>query len=153
MLLTMPLATLSSASFLTCTMPLQIVLLSLWMYCLRYFAFPAVLLAILLAGTAISVSLTYRQRQTLANIVSQTYLVPYVRKGYVRATSAKWLVPGDVVVVQQGIAAVDMVLLRGNCLVEDSMISGDVRLRLHFQGATLHLALRYGKLSASRCYD
>lgn len=125
--LTKPLLADLSACCLTCSMPLQIVILGLWMYCLQYFAFPAVLLAILLVGTAISVSLTYRQRRTLANICSQTYVVPYVRKGYVRATIARRLIPGDVVVVQQGIAVCDMVLLRGNCLVEDSMISGDVR--------------------------
>lgn len=112
------------------------------MYCLHYFAFPAVLLAILLVGTAISVSLTYRQRQTLVNICSQTWLVPYVRKGYVRATTAKRLIPGDVIVVQQGVAVCDMVLLRGNCLVEDSMVSGDVRAPIGLSTcATLHFKL------------
>lgn len=34
--------------------------------------------------------------------------------------------PGDVLVLLRGKATCDMVLLRGNCLVEESMLSGEV---------------------------
>ena len=34
--------------------------------------------------------------------------------------------PGDVVVLLRGKATCDMVLLTGNCLVEESMLSGEV---------------------------
>lgn len=43
-----------------------------------------------------------------------------------RAISSRRLVPGDVVVVLPGKATCDMVLLQGNCLVEESMLSGEV---------------------------
>ena len=102
-------------------------LMSLWMYGFRYFYHPSVLLAIMLIGTAISVGLTFRQRQMLFKLFTQASLVPYVRKGYVKATTSQRLLPGDVIVVQQGLAVCDMVLLRGNCLVEASKLSGEVK--------------------------
>ena len=110
-------------------MPLQILLMGLWMYGFSYFYYPSVLMAIMLIGTAISVGLTYRQRQMLFKLFSRASLVPYVRKGYVRATTAQRLIPGDVIVVQQGLAVCDLVLLRGNCLVEASKLSGEVRVQ------------------------
>ena len=42
-----------------------------------------------------------------------------------RAVSSRRLVPGDVVVLPRGKAACDMVLIRGSCLVEESMLSGE----------------------------
>ena len=36
------------------------------------------------------------------------------------------LVPGDVVVLQPGKATCDMVLLQGNCLVDEAVLSGEV---------------------------
>lgn len=46
---------------------------------------------------------------------------------FCRAVSSLRLVPGDVIVLLKGKATCDMVLLRGNCLVEESMLSGEVR--------------------------
>ncbi len=43
-----------------------------------------------------------------------------------RAVQSHRLVPGDVLVLLRGKATCDMVLLRGNCLVEESMLSGEV---------------------------
>ncbi len=45
-----------------------------------------------------------------------------------RATSSKRLVPGDVIVVLPGTATCDLVLLQGTCLVEESNLSGEVKL-------------------------
>ena len=45
-----------------------------------------------------------------------------------RAISSRRLVPGDVVVVLPGRATCDMALLQGNCLVEESNLSGEVPL-------------------------
>ena len=53
-------------------------------------------------------------------------MVPFVWLGRVVALSSRRLVPGDVVVLQRGKATCDMVLLRGACLVEESMLSGEV---------------------------
>lgn len=44
-----------------------------------------------------------------------------------RALLSHRLVPGDVIVVLPGKATCDMVLLRGSCLVEESLLSGEVR--------------------------
>ena len=43
-----------------------------------------------------------------------------------RAVSSRQLIPGDVIVVLPGKATCDMVLLQGNCLVEESNLSGEV---------------------------
>lgn len=42
-----------------------------------------------------------------------------------RAASSRRLVPGDVLVLLRGKAPCDMVLIRGSCLVEESMLSGE----------------------------
>ncbi len=47
-----------------------------------------------------------------------------------RAISSRKLVPGDVIVVLPGKATCDMVLLQGNCLVEESVLSGEVLAHL-----------------------
>lgn len=44
-----------------------------------------------------------------------------------RAVSSHRLVPGDVVLVLRGKVTCDLVLLQGSCLVEESMLSGEVR--------------------------
>ena len=46
--------------------------------------------------------------------------------------SSRRLVPGDVIVVLQGRATCDMVLLWGSCLVEESMLSGEVCTHIQF---------------------
>lgn len=50
--------------------------------------------------------------------------------------------PGDVVVLQRGKATCDMVLLKGSCLVEESMLSGEVGLSLctHQHHMTMRLS-------------
>lgn len=111
--------------------------MGLWMYGFTSFYYPSVLMAIMLIGTAISVGLTYRQRQSLYKLFTPVSLVPYVRKGYVRATTTQRLIPGDVIVVQQGSAVCDLVLFRGNCLVEASKLSGEVGVQHHQSPSSL----------------
>lgn len=53
-------------------------------------------------------------------------LVPLVQAGWVRAAGSHRLVPGDIMVLQRGRAPCDMVILQGSCLVEESMLSGEV---------------------------
>ena len=100
--------------------------LILWMYAFHYYPFPAVLSGTMLFGSAASGYLQYRQRMRLVTLLTKRQLVPVLYKKFVRALLAKQLVPGDVIVVQKGRAACDMVLLRGRCLVEESMLSGEV---------------------------
>ena len=44
-----------------------------------------------------------------------------------RAVQSTRLVPGDVLVLLPGPATCDMVLLRGSCLVQESLLSGEAR--------------------------
>ena len=48
-----------------------------------------------------------------------------------RGVASHRLVPGDILVLQPGKATCDMVLLQGNCLVDESILSGEVPSYLH----------------------
>lgn len=108
------------------TAVLQALEMGLWMWSFAYYVYPAVLLGIILSGSVLAGNTVYNQRKRLTAVFDQSHMVPIVRKGYVRAASAKQLVPGDVLVVQQGTAMCDLVLLRGSCLVEESVLTGEV---------------------------
>lgn len=84
------------------------------------------LLVIMLSGSVVSAYLLYIQQQRLLALTSQPHLVPFVKKGYVRAMRANHLVPGDVVVMQPGQVVCDVVLLRGHALAEESRLTGEV---------------------------
>ena len=43
-----------------------------------------------------------------------------------RGMASHKMVPGDIIVLQPGKATCDMVLLQGNCLVDESILSGEV---------------------------
>ena len=105
---------------------LQALEMGLWMWSFAYYVYPAVLLGIILIGSVLSGNAIYSQRKRLTAAFEQAHMVPVVRKGYVRAASSKQLVPGDVLVVQQGMAMCDLVLLRGSCLAEESVLTGEV---------------------------
>ena len=82
----------------------------------------------LLAVVALSaiVSAKMKQHRSLAGLVKQQGIVPIVQGGWVRAIPSYRLVPGDIIVLQQGRPTCDMVLLQGSCLVSEAMISGEV---------------------------
>lgn len=107
---------------------MQMIQAVLWVYAFQYYIYPFVLLAVLFTGIATSVGLLYRQKARLAALTTKTFLIPYVNKGYIRAMKGSQLVPGDVIVVQPGVAVCDLVLLRGSCLVEDASLTGEVML-------------------------
>ena len=104
----------------------QAVLTAIWMWAYAYYTYPAVLFAILVIGSGASSYLLHQQRLRLVNLATQRHLIPVLYQNFVRALLAKYLVPGDVIVVQRGTAVCDMVLLRGTCLAEESMLSGEV---------------------------
>ena len=105
---------------------MQFLKMLLWMYLFRYYIYPFVLLTAMLAGQGVCAYLAYHKALRLASITTHNRLVPYMSKGYVRAMKARQLVPGDIVVVVQGPAVCDMVLLCGKSLVEESVLSGEV---------------------------
>lgn len=106
---------------------LQAIEIGLWMWSLAFYIYPAIVLSIIFSGTVLSSNAIYQQRKKLAAPFSESHIVPIVRKGYVHAASSRQLVPGDVIVLQQGAALCDMVLLRGSCLVDESKLTGEVR--------------------------
>ncbi|DBB14077.1 TPA: hypothetical protein ACH3X3_001037 [Trebouxia sp. C0006] len=83
------------------------------------------LVFVTISSCIISVYKLYQSRMGLYQSVSQQRLVAVVQAGRVRAVSSRRLVPGDVVVLLPGKATCDMVLLRGSCLVEESLLSGE----------------------------
>ncbi|KAA6428240.1 MAG: hypothetical protein FRX49_01836 [Trebouxia sp. A1-2] len=83
------------------------------------------LLSVTITSCFVSVYRLYQSRMGLYQSVSQQRLVAVVQAGRVRAVSSRRLVPGDVVVLLAGKATCDMVLLRGSCLVEESLLSGE----------------------------
>ena len=91
-----------------------------------YYIFTTIVFAFSLAGQAGLILSIRQQHKIMSGMISQRGIVPLLHRGWVRALPAWKLVPGDVVVLQRGKAACDMVLLKGSCLVEESMLSGEV---------------------------
>lgn len=91
-----------------------------------YWIFPVLAATLsLLVNTTLLTSI-YKQHWMMLGLVQHARLLPLVHLGWVRAVPAHVVVPGDVVVLQRGKITADMVLLRGSCLVEESMLSGEV---------------------------
>lgn len=86
----------------------------------------AVMAIVSLAANAGLLSTVRHQHHVMKQLVNRRSIVPVVHFGWVRALASWRLVPGDVVVLQRGRVSCDMVLLRGSCLVEESMLSGEV---------------------------
>lgn len=85
-----------------------------------------VMAVVSLAANAGLLSTVRHQHHVMKQLVNQRSIVPVVNFGWVRALASWRLVPGDVIVLQRGRVSCDMVLLRGSCLVEESMLSGEV---------------------------
>ena len=96
------------------------------MYYRRYFYYAAVIQVISWLALGALAAAIRDQHRKLVGLVNERHLVPIIDRGWVRAAPSHKLVPGDVVVLQRGKVSCDMVLLRGSCLVEESMLSGEV---------------------------
>ena len=93
----------------------------------RYF-YPAIIIALFVAAATVLVITMRRQRKKMLALVNECRLTPIIWNGWVRAISSHRLLPGDVMVLQPGKALCDMVVLQGNCLVMESMLSGEVHV-------------------------
>ena len=107
-------------------MPLQLVEVGYLLYRGRYF-YPVLILLFLVTAFVGFVGTLHTQQSKVMALMNKCRLTPMVQGNWVRATSSHRLVPGDVIVLQTGRAVCDMVLLRGACLVTESMLSGEVR--------------------------
>lgn len=92
----------------------------------RYFYPVLVLFMFTVSVTALTRALL-RTRKTMRALMNEVRLTPVVVGGWVRGVSSHKLLPGDVLVLQPGKALFDMVVLQGNCLCVESMLSGEVR--------------------------
>lgn len=95
------------------------------LYCGQYHYLMLSLLFGLPAAYGI-VSTRYYQTQQVMALMNCCRLIPMIQDKWVRAIASYQLVPGDVIVLQQGRALCDMVMLQGACLVTESMLSGEV---------------------------
>lgn len=91
----------------------------------RYFLPIVVVVVGITAHCFIAIS-QHRLDKRVKALMNEVRLTPVVQDRWVRAMSSHRLVPGDVVVMQRGRALSDLVLLRGACLVTESMLSGEV---------------------------
>lgn len=91
----------------------------------RYF-YPILIIAFSLAAMVGLATTLHKQHSKVMALMNKCRLTPLVHEKWVRATASYRLVPGDVIVLQKGRALCDMVLLRGLCLVTESMLSGEV---------------------------
>ena len=97
------------------------------LYCGRYF-YPVIILSLFLLSAVLLIHTLRAQRKKIKALVNECRLTPLVWDGWVRAISSHRLLPGDVMVLQQGKALCDMVVLQGTCVVVESMLSGEVSL-------------------------
>lgn len=105
----------------------------IYLVCKNYWVY-ALINALFTWAYTISLLRTVLAHETkMVSLMNRPRLVPVVQGGWVRAAGSHRLVPGDIMVLQRGQATCDMVVLQGSCLVEESMLSGEVGLS--FQAA------------------
>lgn len=95
------------------------------MYVGRWFL-PVLIMTLFMATLVNLVVTLRRQRLKVMAMVNERRLTALIWDGWVRAFSSHRLVPGDIIVLRQGKAVCDMVVLQGSCLVMESMLSGEV---------------------------
>ena len=91
----------------------------------RYF-YPVLVLSMFLISMAALQAALRSTRNKMSALVNEVRLTPMVVGGWVRGVSSHRLLPGDVLVLQPGKALFDVVLLQGNCLCVESMLTGEV---------------------------
>ncbi len=91
----------------------------------RYF-YPVVLVLLSVPSLWIQLKILHSQHSRVMALMNEVRLTPMVQQQWVRAAASYHLVPGDVIVLQRGRALCDMVVLKGACLVMESMLSGEV---------------------------
>jgi len=95
----------------------------------RYF-YPVVLVLLSVPSLWIQLKILHSQHSRVMALMNEVRLTPMVQQQWVRAAASYHLVPGDVIVLQRGRALCDMVVLKGACLVMESMLSGEVNVKL-----------------------
>ena len=80
--------------------------------------YPVVVIVCCAAAAIRHAATLQQQHNKVMALMNQCRLMPVIQGKWVRATASHRLVPGDVMVLQEGRALCDMVMLRGACLVQ-----------------------------------
>jgi cation-transporting P-type ATPase 13A2 len=100
---------------------------SVLIWCLEaYYSYSLIIVAITMFSILTTVYQTYRYRKRLAALAHYTCEIQVMQPGGSVATlNSTELVPGDVVVIHPGILPADLVLLRGEAIVDENMLTGE----------------------------
>lgn len=100
---------------------------SVLIWCLEaYYSYSIIIMAITMFSIITTVVQAYRYRRRLAALAHYTCEVQVMQPGGSVATmDSTELVPGDVVVVHPGLLPCDLVLLRGEAIVDENMLTGE----------------------------
>lgn len=100
---------------------------SVAIWCMEaYYSYSAIIVAITMFSILATVVQAYRYRRRLAALAHFTCEVQVLQPGgSVAILSSSELVPGDVVVVRAGLLPCDLVLLRGEAIVDENMLTGE----------------------------
>lgn len=100
---------------------------SVLIWCLEaYYSYSAIILAITFFSISMTVNQTHRYRKRLADLAHFSCPVHVPQTGGSPSTcNSSELVPGDVVIVQPGILPCDIVLLQGEAIVDENMLTGE----------------------------
>ncbi|GAB4820540.1 hypothetical protein N2152v2_007586 [Parachlorella kessleri] len=99
---------------------------SVTIWCLQqYYSYSFIILGITLFSILSTVVSTYSYRRRLAALAHYVCEVRLLQSGREVTVPSTELVPGDVVVVTPGILPCDVVLVRGECIVDENMLTGE----------------------------
>lgn len=103
----------------------QYVSVAIW--CLEaYYSYSLIIISITMFSILTTVFQTYRYRQRLAALAHYVCEVHVMQAGGAMVTtSSTELVPGDIVAIHPGLLPCDVVLLRGEAIVDENMLTGE----------------------------
>ncbi|OQR88101.1 P-type ATPase (P-ATPase) Superfamily [Achlya hypogyna] len=102
----------------------QLVSVGLWLE-EEYYTYALAILAMSLSSIVYEVVTQVQNARQMEALVRCDTMVPVVRDGVPTTVAASDLVVGDIVVVAEGMAAADMVLLAGECSADESSLTGE----------------------------
>lgn len=97
----------------------------IWAVCDQYYAYSVCILLISLFSIISSAVETHRNSKRLSDLARSEQQVEALRGGVFTLMPSTDLVPGDVVSITPGGIPCDMVLLRGECIVDENMLTGE----------------------------
>ena len=97
----------------------------IWAVCDQYYAYSVCILVISLFSIVSSAVETHRNSKRLSDLARSEQQVEVLRGGVFLLMPSSDLVPGDVISITPGGIPCDIVLLRGECIVDENMLTGE----------------------------